>query len=947
MATAQLEAVVRHIRGLAADPAASEQTDGALLRAFLAGNDQAAFEALLRRHGPMVLRACRRILGVAQDAEDAFQATFLVLAQQAHSIRKRESLASWLYGVVHRMATHAKRAAARRHKHESRASPAKSCDPALSAAWRELQALLDEEIERLPETLRAPFALCCLENQNCAGAAQQLCLQEGTVRKRLSRARKLLQQRLSRRGVSLTAVLAAATVGANGAWAAVPRSLVAATAKAAAQLTAGQALAGATVSANVISLVEGVNRAMFLTKCKLATLLLLGTALLGAGLGPTALRRAAAEPPPAPELPAAAAAEGPKPVRKPPAAAPDKSEARDVVKLRGRVLDPDGKPVAGAKLYLRLPNSGATTFATRATSGADGRFSFTVARSNMHNTAPDSPRPQVVAAARGHGCDWVETGSAKEELTLRLVKDVPIRGRILDPDGRPLPGAKLRITAVFSPHGDLGGYLAALRKGDTGQYAFAKAWAGPLPGLPAVLTTGADGRFTLAGVGRERLVRLHLEGPAITTAELEAMTRAGEKVGGLHPASFDFLTTASRPIRGVVRDRASRKPLAGVSVQPCAGFTPMPGRVVVTDQEGRYELLGLAKTTRYELLVKPAGGLYFERRTEFRDPPGLGPLTVDIDMVQGGVTVRGKITDKTTGKPVARARIYYYPLYANPRATTLVASMWFPRSEAVTGADGKFALTVLPGQGMMGAIGPGRDAYMPARITPKEIKAFFKAPLAHPDQMSRAIGGNAASFIHEEHQAVVLLEPDDKEKALVRNIVLEPAKFLTLKGRLVGSDDKPLAGVSIGGWSRRRGDTKTLKTPEFTVEGIDPRAERQLIFFHQEKKLGLFIKKLGIAARGPLVVKLLPCGSTVGRLVDPSGEPVAGGRILVGGVTSEQVGGGYYQLTTDKTGRFRIDGLVPGFPYHIMVKGVIGRIFATATVEPGKQKDLGDIKLLD
>jgi RNA polymerase sigma-70 factor (ECF subfamily) len=259
MATEQLGAVLRHIRSLAADPKTSDQTDGALLRSFLGRNDQAAFEALVRRHGPMVLRVCRRTLGNVHDAEDALQATFLVLARQATSIRKQESLASWLHGVAYRMATHAKRAAVRRRGHEARAKPPQPQDPALCAAWQELQVLLDEEIQQLPASFRASFVLCCLENKSCAEAARQLGLKEATVGMRLSRARKRLQERLTRRGVSLTAVLAAIAISAEGASVAVSRSLVGSTAEAAAQLTAGQALTGSMVSANVLTLVEGVN----------------------------------------------------------------------------------------------------------------------------------------------------------------------------------------------------------------------------------------------------------------------------------------------------------------------------------------------------------------------------------------------------------------------------------------------------------------------------------------------------------------------------------------------------------------------------------------------------------------------------------------------------------------------------------------------------------------
>jgi|GEM_PF-6661009 len=294
MATALVGTVLRHIRSLAADCKISEQTDGALLRAFLGDNDQAAFEALLRRHGPMVLRVCLRTLGHAHDAEDALQATFLLLARKAKSIRKRESLASWLHGVAHRMATHAKRAAARRHRHESRANPTPPRDPALNAAWQELQVLLDEEIAGLPEALRAPFILCCLENKSSAEAARQLGLEEGTVRNRLSRARKLLQERLTRRGVSLIAVLAAAALGTNGASAAVCRSLVASTAQAATEIAGGQAAMAGLVSTKVAALTEGVLKAMILTKLKATAVVLLAVALAGTGSGLLTYRTLAA-----------------------------------------------------------------------------------------------------------------------------------------------------------------------------------------------------------------------------------------------------------------------------------------------------------------------------------------------------------------------------------------------------------------------------------------------------------------------------------------------------------------------------------------------------------------------------------------------------------------------------------------------------------------------------
>jgi RNA polymerase sigma factor (sigma-70 family) len=937
MATTQLAAAVRHIRRLADDRKMSQRTDGVLLRAFLSDNSQAAFEALVQRHGPMVLRVCRRTLGNVHDAEDAVQATFLLLAQKATSVRKRESLASWLYGVAYRMATNTRRSAQRRHKHESQAGQPQPRDPAIITAWNELQALLDEEIASLPETLRAPFVLCCMESKSYAEAALELGLQEGTIRNRLGRARKRLQVRLTRRGLSLATVLAAVAVGSSSASAAVTRSLMRAIVEPAAQIVSGKTLAASAVSTKVIALVQGVNQTMFLTKCKTAILLFFCAGIVAAGLGMGVRHSAgAAESLPPDQTPPRAADEEAAKRQHQSADVPAKAPAKDTVKVRGQVLDPDGKPVAGAKIYVVGATTNRPAKSNQATSRDDGRFEVPIAKSELDKASSSSHPVRVLAVVEGYGCGWARISSAKEELVLPLPKDMPITGHILDPDGKPVAGAKLTIVGVRTAKGDELDVFSAGASVDMLKSLFDTGWAGPVPGRPAVLTTGADGRFKLAGVGRDVFVLFQLEGPAIATRHLVAMARPGEKVGNVYGASFDYLATASRPIRGVVRDKDTGKPIAGVAIG--AQYNPAwvqnnPWCKAVTDKDGRYELLGLAKSPSYTLVVRSPVGVYFCRSMGLNDTEGLAPLTGDIEMVQGGVTVRGKVTDKASGKPIADARVDYYPLWHNPNVARKLGGGWSPHSETTTGPDGSYALTAFAGGGVIGVVAPKPEAYMPACVTIQERKDFFKEPLQVLNyQLEDSLVPDAGNygdppFWVSSHNAVVLLEPGEKEDGLVKDVALELPQ--ELKGQVVGPDGQPLMGVTISGL----GPNGEVKGAEFTVRGINPKATRQLVFFHKDKNLGFFLTKLPGDRSEPLTIKLQACGSASGRWVDQDGQPVAGARIH----------GGYQAVTTDKEGRFRIEGLVPGMQYDIRKSPL--NFPVSVTVEPGQHKDLGDVKL--
>src|SRR5947209_5026354 len=189
-----MNAVIGHLCRASLLTAGSGPSDGRLLESFAHRGDQAAFEALVRRHGPMVLGVCRRVLGDVHAAEDALQATFLVLVRKAASIAKRELLGNWLYGVAYRTALKAKTAAARRRAKERQVRPMPNPGNE-EEVWRELQPLLDQELSRLPDKYRIPVVLCDLQGKSRQEAARQLGCPEGTVSSRLARARVMLAKR--------------------------------------------------------------------------------------------------------------------------------------------------------------------------------------------------------------------------------------------------------------------------------------------------------------------------------------------------------------------------------------------------------------------------------------------------------------------------------------------------------------------------------------------------------------------------------------------------------------------------------------------------------------------------------------------------------------------------------------------------------------------------------
>jgi RNA polymerase sigma factor (sigma-70 family) len=339
--------VITHLRTLIVEGDGARLTDGQLLECFVSRRDAAALEALVRRHGPMVWGVCRRVLPNYHDAEDAFQATFLVLVRKAASITSRDLVANWIYAVAAQTALKARATAAKRRSRERQVAEVPEPAVAERTPWSDLRPLLDRELSRLPHKYRAVIVLCDLEGQSRKEAAQQLGVPEGTIASRMAAARAMLAKRLARHGLAVSVASLASGLTEHVATAGVPTSVVSATIAAANVMAAG-ATAGA-VSVEVIALTDGVIKAMMMTRLKTAgaaLLLMLGIAALGGGL--FILRTPAAQkPPPAQPQVQAEAAKPDDPPDNATAQPPKLRATMDVHFLvTSLAFSPDGKTLA-------------------------------------------------------------------------------------------------------------------------------------------------------------------------------------------------------------------------------------------------------------------------------------------------------------------------------------------------------------------------------------------------------------------------------------------------------------------------------------------------------------------------------------------------------------------------------------------------------------------------
>jgi protocatechuate 3,4-dioxygenase beta subunit len=650
------------------------------------------------------------------------------------------------------------------------------------------------------------------------------------------------------------------------------------------------------------------------------------------------------------------------------------ADEKDSIAYSGRVLGPDSKPVSGAKLYWRAPATRPPrwendfTWAKKAATNADGHFELTLRPEEISG----GNQRFLVAAADGFGIDWIELPNDKSgELTLRLVHDAPIRGRILDSQGKPVAGVRVHVSSILVNGPDLLDKVLECWKRDWRDLGFfyRRGMYASLGQVLKAAPTDKDGRFTMRGVGLQRLATVEVEGPMISNAALEIVTRSGfdpkpyndaaarvGRPGGaplLYGPTFDFVATPSRVMEGNIRDQGIGKPVAGVRVSCSAGNSIVH---TASDAEGHYKLAGLAKADKYFVSVTPpTDSNLLPRWTAVPGADGLGPIARDFDLARG-VFVTGRIIDRSTGKGV-RGRVRFVALPDNP----FFDKKSYRQSQMRAGSDdqGNFRIVLIPGPGVLLAEALPKDlmidglpvhTYPAAQFDAEDAK---RVKVTHRDEeRSFATVGNTLEYLNQEN-AVKVVDFGEGTETGKCELHLDGAK--TLKVRIEDPDGKPVSGAIVSGMTALWPITFPIKEAECTLYGLDGSRQRHVLIYHQERKLSGHIIVRGNESE-PVTVRLAPTGTVTGRLHDLEGQPIAGIQVSLSMPLEcerelfRYVNAQRAPTKTDKDGRFHLDGVPPKLMFWLDL--YLGRTYYVREqkillnqIGSGKTLDLGDVQV--
>jgi RNA polymerase sigma factor (sigma-70 family) len=904
--------------------------DADLLARYVRSRDEAAFAALVSRHGPTVLSVCRRVLRGA-DVDDAFQATFLALAKEAGSIRRQEAVGAWLYEVAYHTALRAKARHTRIQRVERAAASAEGSDLADETVDRDVRRVLDEELHRLPERLRRPLVLVHLLGHVQADAARELGITDRTLRRRLLTGRERLRERLTSRGVTLTAVALAAVLDRPAAAGPVPPGLFRPTVESALAYAAGRA--GAVPAATASLATSGVG-GWLAHKLKLIGVLVGIPALAALVFTAHALTPAVPEAPQDPPVPGVATAET--------------TDARTQV-LTGRVLDAAGRPVPHAAVTALVrrpwqPNDRELHDAVVARTNTDaaGRYAVTVPRD--FPTLDPERRVTLLAHAAGHApiVGKVSLRSTPAATELRLPAGTTAHGRLLAPDGRPATGVRLAVVRLGR---------TARGSGDGDE---------PPPGWPADVTTDAEGRYRLDGLPPGETLWLQVQDDRYARTSFAATAGAAEPP----PVAL----AEPRVLTGRVYDRSTERPLHGARIavmagdsqkvndhfgqlaaDPSAADAPVEF-VARTDAEGRFRLR-LPPDENFQVFAYPPDGADYAARWG-KLVWGEGETTRDLNLwMLPGVAVEGRVVEED-GRPVAGASAYFLMAGAKGVSRTRAEAMVFRDAGTLTDRDGRFRLVVLPGPCYVSVVGPTSD-YRLQDYTPQ------RCPNCGLDHLRFC-----------EHARV--------EVTLDRAAPPEPLRIVlrrgvTITGRAVGPDGEPIReGVAVcrsvihplHGQVPR---TLPIRDGRFELPGCVPGRTYPVLLFDAAHALAA-VAEVHVPAAGeaPPTVRLAPCGTADVRLVDAAGEPLAGhrprvhfwlaydrpagepddGRQRPDSIFQSWIDPSHYLPgpATDAAGTVSLPALIPGLEYKagFMVGGQ-ERLTEPFRVGPGQTVRLPDV----
>ncbi len=988
----QANVILRHLRTVVAVEQGAELTDRQLLERFATRREQGAFEALVRRHAPLVFGVCRRVLRQEQDAEDAFQATFLVLARKAGAVGHQGSVAGWLHRVAYHAALGTRARTARRERHERQAPQRQSPDLLEEVTGREFLAVLDEELQRLPEDRRLPLVLCYLQGHTCDDAARQLGWSLRTLKRRLEQGRHSLRARLTRRGIALPAALFTVGLTQKG-KAAVPAAWVAATTRAALELGAGPGQASA---AGAVA--EAVLRGMSTARLKaIVALLLVGSLILGAGaLAHQGQAPRPEAPPPAPPVPVA---ELPEPPAPPPAR--DDGDAKKTA-VNGRVLGAYDRPVRDARVLVY----GTVSFGSlsrqyqdkalgEVKTDADGAFRLAVPAL----AAGHYSRLDLLVIAKGYGPAWRKAADDEPpSVTLQLARERTAVGRLIDLQGQPAAGLKLRPIRVLpsAGRGRAGGSRRGGPLSDADEERLHQAarrqqgfeFRADGSGWPAAVTTDAEGRFRLDGFARDQEVHLLVEDDRFARQEVVVPAEGQERDKEL---SVTLLPPRQFTGRAVSADTA--QPVAGARVRvttfqrtesPTSAGPFAEGR---TGTDGRFSVNAFSGEQFLVEVLPPHGEPYLAAFKPAAWSRGAVKQEIDFTLARG-VLVRGTVLEPGGKKPVVSATVSVRGP-GEPTARLPLPLLDRLNHRVFTGADGSFEVVAPAGSSRLLVTGPNPD-YVYRTITEQEL-------------LTGKVGGEVRHF----HAVLPLgLRAKDGPK----EVKVELRRAITVKGRIVGPDGKPVPSAELAvpselapppDWrylERSLLETTRVSTvmatggtfelancdPEKTYrifvldapplrgsQGPPGNAEDRFYVLNRylgPNRLGAVVEiSPGKAAEKPVAVKLARCSSAEVRFLDAKGKPVrqrfwlellvtpgpslrksreegkpAAEAQLLAALPAD-LPGDDAPFTADAEQRVRIPSLIPGATYRI--KAVTARrnevIFEKDfTVEAGKTAKL-------